>query len=93
MAQITVKFERDADAVWFWELCKKLGTEVLEVNFGSDGAGVLLGADADCKGCTACDLQQSGCPAIQENRRSAEERKPNGKQKSGEPRRYVKIYT
>ena len=36
MAAIKVIFDTDEEAVWFWELCKKLGIEKLEVGFANN---------------------------------------------------------
>jgi len=36
MARITVDLPNDSEAVWFWELCKKLGYQIQAVHFGND---------------------------------------------------------
>ncbi len=36
MAAIKITFDTDEEAVWFWELCKKLGIEKLEVGFDNN---------------------------------------------------------
>jgi hypothetical protein len=36
MAAIKITFETDEEAVWFWELCKKLGLQKLEVGFANN---------------------------------------------------------
>ena len=56
MAKINIRFETDGEAVWFWELCKKLGYKV-EVCFGNV-TDVLVG-DVAIHG-DACS-EQEGC--------------------------------
>jgi len=36
MARITVDLPNDSEAVWLWELCKKLGYQIQAVHFGND---------------------------------------------------------
>lgn len=40
MAVLTIKTSSDADAVWLWELAKKLGFIVEDLRFGSDNPTV-----------------------------------------------------
>lgn len=40
MAVLTLKTSSDADAVWLWELAKKLGFIVEDLRFGSDNPTV-----------------------------------------------------
>lgn len=93
MARITVKFEGDGEAVWFWELCKKLGAEVLEVRFSGVGDDATAMGNADDKRCAKCAVLEADGADVQEDRRAAEKREPSGGRKSSGTERHLKNYT
>jgi hypothetical protein len=55
MPTIKLHFDENKDTVWFWELCKKLGYKVLEVDFCDTRPVVVnLAGDLVAEPCIKC---------------------------------------
>lgn len=93
MSIVKVSFETDAEAVWFWELAKKLGYKKMEVSFGSDDSLDACICNVGEKRFAKCTIFEANRATNMEKGREIEGRKRNPGRKNRNTKRFVKIYT
>jgi hypothetical protein len=87
MARITVDLPNDSEAVWLWELCKKLGYQIQAVHFGNDypidNHPIQMAA---CEVCSSSSLTANSQTAPQSSRAGT----PKNHFSREETRRFIK---